>query len=182
MDGEYEPSLPGNRGIFSSGQPLDHEPSLGQVPVGPPATPPDSWGPPPNHYNGLPQNPHFMGRQSPNITTMGQGPMGPNDVIIPVDHHGNRCMHPDMADGDSHYQDYLPPATSHNHVEVFWWRHIGGWWAILKDRGNLLPTPKHLYIYRTSSVSEFCPSGKTILYIVFKSRRECSKSYQPPSR
>lgn len=62
--------MPPVRGLFVSGQPLDHEPNLGQVPIVPPGTPPggDSWGVSPHH--------HFGGRLQPPPSGPGSTPRG----------------------------------------------------------------------------------------------------------
>jgi len=45
---------PVQRGLYLSGQPLDHEPSLGQVPVGAGGSPPsDAWLPPTHQFTRL---------------------------------------------------------------------------------------------------------------------------------
>ena len=64
------------------GQPLDHEPSMGQVPILPPAgTPPGEGWP---HFNGLPHPtggpgpyPFPPGRHSPHFPMSGPGMMPP---------------------------------------------------------------------------------------------------------
>jgi len=63
---------PVQRGLYLSGQPLDHEPSLGQVPVVSLASaspPSDAWLPPSHQFNRLryggPPMPPPLDRQSP---------------------------------------------------------------------------------------------------------------------
>ena len=120
------------------GQPLDHEPSMGQVPILPPAgTPPgDGWP----HFNGLPHpgsggpphgGPYFPpggpGRHSPHFP--GISPQGPPGMIPPGPGgpDGMGMMggpHPSsmvrmLADQgmEDQYND-CPPQT-HNQLEVY---------------------------------------------------------------
>jgi len=78
---------PVQRGLYLSGQPLDHEPSLGQVPVvslaaagGSP--PSDAWLPPSHHFTRLrygapPMPPPPLDRQSPgSLAAVMQGMQG----------------------------------------------------------------------------------------------------------
>jgi len=111
--------MPPGRGMggYGSGQPMDHEPNMGQVPIVPPGTPPsDNWVP--SHYNGLPPGAHFMGRQSPNIP-LSQPQMMPNDSMPPGmmgDHH--RGVLPNDMNNSENFNDY-PPVTTQSHVEVY---------------------------------------------------------------
>ena len=120
-----------------TGQPLDHEPTMGQVPIVPPGTPPnEQWGLPthhPAHFNGMP--PHsahhpFMGRRSPN---MSQPQMMPNDSMAammvggppPPPPRGMPPMGHDINDNESNYPDYSHNGP-HSHVEVYW-RDTSNW-------------------------------------------------------
>ena len=110
--------------MYPTGQPLDHEPSLGQVPVVPPGTPPsEAWA----HYNGLPPHPGMpgymgAGRRSPNLPgnmSQPQPPMIPSSEPIMMGVGGppgmmNRMLAHDM---DEQYNEY-PPQT-HNQLEVY---------------------------------------------------------------
>ncbi len=84
----YEPV--GQPDMYSqTGQPMDHEPSMGQVPIVPPGTPPsEQWGLPshhPAHFNGMPPHsghlPFLQGRRSPNLA-MSQPQMMPTDTSM----------------------------------------------------------------------------------------------------
>ena len=130
--------------MYVHGQPLDHEPSMGQVPVipgmqGGPPPPNDhgAWVPP--GFSSLPPPPHqghplsFMhGRRSPNNVPLssvpphpgmptdngvpGSGmPQGPNG---PPQVHPMGLMGTGHGESDSPYRDY-PPASTHSHVEVY---------------------------------------------------------------
>lgn len=113
-------------GMYPTGQPLDHEPTMGQVPIVPPGTPPsETWVPP--HFNGLPTGPPFMhGRHSPNLP-MSQSQMMSPESMPPLIAQGLGPRIPGMPGHDmgvsdgQNYPDY-PPVTSQNHVEVYW-RH-----------------------------------------------------------
>lgn len=109
--------------MYHSGQPLDNEPNMGQVPMIPPGTPPnEAWGHGP--FSGLPTPPGqgFLGRRSPNLP-MGQQPMMPNDTMQGMMVTGNpnmaathaRNLQAEVSEAD-HYQDYTP---TQNHVEVY---------------------------------------------------------------
>ena len=96
------------------GQPLDHEPSMGQVPVIPPGTPPsENWA----NYNGLPPNSPYFGRRSPNLP-MSQQQMMPSDCHQLVGGPMGRVLPSDVSDSDQSYSEY-PPGTTPNHVEVY---------------------------------------------------------------
>lgn len=100
-----------------SGQPLDREPNMGQVPLVPPGTPPmDGWGH--HHYNGLVPVGHFMGRHSPNVPMPHQMPLDPMNMVGGPT--GGRMMAggSDLNDNSS-FSDYS--ASSQNHVEVYWY-------------------------------------------------------------
>ncbi|XP_064650073.1 LIM/homeobox protein Lhx3-like isoform X2 [Lineus longissimus] len=109
MDNEvYLPVEPGHD--------MDRQPNLGQVPIGPPGTPPgpgEQW----IHYNSLPPNGPYVGRHSPNIPSMGQQQMMPSDAMpLMRGPMGPRMMHHD--DGDHSFPEY-PPGQTPNHVEVY---------------------------------------------------------------
>ena len=138
------PAHMGGQDLYS-GQPLDHEPNMGQVPMMPPGTPPGEGGPPggwgpafPPTMPPQPGQPYPMsspqggggGRRSPNLP-LGQPQMIPTDamqgMLGPVGtgshhHHINnahaRGLQPDVSDGgDPHgAYDYTPTAS---HVEVY---------------------------------------------------------------
>lgn len=101
--------------MFSSGQPMDREPNMGQVPVAPPGTPPmDNWP----HFTNIPPNSTgFIGRQSPNI------PMShPNSHLLSMENMammggGPRMMGHEINDNNNTFTDY-PPHTQ-SHVEVY---------------------------------------------------------------
>ncbi|CAC5371031.1 LIM/homeobox protein Lhx3-like [Mytilus californianus] len=102
--------------MFSSGQPLDREPNMGQVPVVPPGTPPmDSWP----HFSNIPPNSSgFIGRQSPNIPMTNH----PGSHLMSIENMtilggGPRMMAPDINDNNNSFSDY-PPHTQ-SHVEVY---------------------------------------------------------------
>ncbi len=121
----YEPVGPPD--MYSpTGQPMDHEPSMGQVPIVPPGTPPnEAWGMPhPAHFNGMPptSHPYMHGRRSPNLP-MSQPPMMPTHDTMAMmtgpprmPHPG--MPHPELTDNDQGYPDYSHPGP-HNHVEVY---------------------------------------------------------------
>ena len=101
-----------NGDMYPTGQPLDHEPSMGQVPIVPPGTPPgDTWVP---HFNG------FMGRRSPNVP-MGQPPMMPSDTMAmmggPNGLGPQRLLPNDINDNDQAYPDYTQ--NTQNQCEVY---------------------------------------------------------------
>ena len=113
-----------------TGQTMDHEPPMGQVPIVPPGTPPnEQWGLPshhPAHFNGMP--PHsahhsFMGRRSPNIA-MSQPQMMPNDTSMAAMMVGGpppprvMPMSHDVNDNEPNYPDYSHNGP-HSHVEVY---------------------------------------------------------------
>lgn len=118
--------------MYDTGQPLDHEPNMGQVPVVPPGTPPgENWGPAP-HFNGLQGGNggggNFMGpgRQSPSLPLSQQAMMGENmpphpHLMMPMRGLHDQPMppHSDVSDSDNNFSEY-PPVTSHSHVEVYW--------------------------------------------------------------
>lgn len=101
--------------MFSSGQPLDREPNMGQVPVVPPGTPPmDSWP----HFSNIPPNSTgFIGRQSPNIPMSNHhGSHLLSMETMAMVGGGPRMMAPDINDNNT-FSDY-PPHTQ-SHVEVY---------------------------------------------------------------
>ncbi|XP_021340793.1 LIM/homeobox protein Lhx3-like isoform X2 [Mizuhopecten yessoensis] len=102
--------------MFSSGQPLDREPSIGQVPVGPSGTPPmESWT---QFSTNIPPNASYLGRHSPNIPLSNSHMM----PMEPIQMHGGpnvlRMISPDINENSQGYTDY-PVVTSHSHVEVY---------------------------------------------------------------
>lgn len=133
--------MPPVRSMFGSGQPLDHEPNMGQVPIVPPGTPPgDSWisahhfgrlqGPPPPPPP--PQqsvNPHryLPGHQSPpNLAGASQlgmvlhgGPGGGDQLAAAMN---SRLPIPppyqDVSDNES-YVPYQAVTSQQGHVEVY---------------------------------------------------------------
>ncbi|XP_074654797.1 LIM/homeobox protein Lhx3-like [Tubulanus polymorphus] len=112
---DLDSSLDGD--LYGSG-PMDREPSIGQVPVIPPGTPPnENW----MHFNNnISPGAHYIGRHSPNIPSLGQQQMMPSDNYMG---HGPPMGHPrmvphDVTESDGGYQDY-PPGNTSNHVEVY---------------------------------------------------------------
>ncbi|ELU05149.1 hypothetical protein CAPTEDRAFT_228137 [Capitella teleta] len=123
--------------MFDAGQPMDHEPNMGQVPIVPPGTPPgESWCPAPqNHFNGLHGGFMGPGRQSPGLPMPpqqsammhggGAENMPPHLMML---HGGPRGMdpshmpppppHSDVSDSDTNFSEYAP-VTSQSHVEVY---------------------------------------------------------------
>lgn len=98
-----------NSDVFSLGQTLDREPSMGQVPVVPPGTPPnESW----LHYNGH-QNTGYMGpgRHSPNV------PVGQDSLGMVGAPGMGRVLPSDVSDSEN-FGDYSPRSTP-SHVEVY---------------------------------------------------------------
>jgi len=137
--------MPPVRGMFGSGQPMDHEPTMGQVPSIPPGTPPggsDSWVSPHHHFSrpqqqqplqagGVPKpGGHYIpGRplSSPRshaytslvgmVMQDGGGGMGGATQLqlLPP------VMAPpyqDVSDSDS-YASYQPVTSQQGHVEVY---------------------------------------------------------------
>ncbi len=112
----FDTMTPINGDMYPTGQPMDHEPSMGQVPIVPPGTPPgDGWVP---HFNGLPPN-SFMGRRSPSIpmsqppmmpadtmAMMGPGNMGNGPRIIPSDVNGNEPSYSNYPHGNTQLEVY----------------------------------------------------------------------------
>ena len=130
---------PVQRGLYLSGQPLDHEPSLGQVPVvslaGAGGSPPsDAWLPPSHQftrlrYGGPPMPPPpSLDRQSPGaLAAVMQGMQG--GVPLPpasglVGGPGGPPYPGEMGcDGAGDVLQYQPPGSTPNtvagRVEVF---------------------------------------------------------------
>ena len=108
---------------------MDHEPTMGQVPIVSPGTPPnEQWGLPshhPAHFNGMP--PHsahlsFMGRRSPNIA-VSQPQMMPNGtsmatMMVGGPLPGGMPVNHDVNDNEPNYPDYSHNGP-HSHVEVY---------------------------------------------------------------
>ncbi|XP_041370648.1 LIM/homeobox protein Lhx3-like isoform X2 [Gigantopelta aegis] len=114
LDGPVHPGrLSGD--IYGPSQVLDHEPPMGQISVGPSASPPiDTWG----HFNsGLPSGGQFMGRHSPNVPAT-HPQMLSLDPLPMGNPHVSRMLPQDMNENSSGFIDY-PPVSNHNHVEVY---------------------------------------------------------------
>ena len=102
--------LPG-ADLYSTGQPLDQEPSMGQVPIVPPGTPPnDSWV----HFSSMGPG-GFLGRRSPNLPM--SHPLMPNDMLSQPG-HARGVIPPECGESQHNYPDY-PPVSNPNHVEVY---------------------------------------------------------------
>lgn len=114
LDGHSIPSGRLSTDMFGSGQSLDREPSLGQVPVVPPGTPPMDWP----HYNGLPTNAAYLGRHSPNIPTSNPHMLPMESMAMLGAHGGPRMLPTDLNDNSPGFHDY-PGPPSQNHVEVY---------------------------------------------------------------
>lgn len=104
--------------LFSSGsgQPMDREPNMGSVPVGPPESPSmETW----SHFGNVPSNPNFLGRHSPNIpmTNSHLMPMDPLPMIGGPSSVA-RLMGGDLNDNSQGYSEYSSN-SNHNHVEVY---------------------------------------------------------------
>jgi len=127
---------PVQRGLYLSGQPLDHEPSLGQVPVvslaGAGGSPPsDAWLPPSHQlprlrYGGPPMPPPPLDRQSPgSLAAVMQGmpggvPMPPVSGLV----GGPPFLGEMGCDGPGDVLQYQQPGSTQNNtgagrVEVF---------------------------------------------------------------
>ena len=108
--------------IFTTGQSMDREPNMGNVPIIPPGTPPmDSW----SNFSNMPTGQPFLGRHSPNIPiSSSHTPLSNSQMMsmepIPMmgGPHMSRLMPSDLNDNSQGYSEY-PPSTNHNHVEVY---------------------------------------------------------------
>ncbi|KAK3088089.1 hypothetical protein FSP39_014533 [Pinctada imbricata] len=108
--------------IFATGQPMDREPNMGNVPIIPPGTPPmETW----TSFTNLSQNQPFIGRHSPSIPiTSSHTPLS-NTHMMPMEPLPllggsaiSRMMPNDMNDNSPGYSEY-PPSSNHSHVEVY---------------------------------------------------------------
>lgn len=115
--------------MFPAGQPLDHEPQMGQIPMGMgPGTPPQEGWLPPHFTRGppMPGAPYMHhGGDSPSL------PMSQllNSMPMPGNHHsdsvnmqmqGPNVMHQGPSDMDNDGQNYgeYSPMSMHKQVEV----------------------------------------------------------------